>query len=178
MRRKITIPITTTATAYTANDVLFSPVNVENAAVRLGGDVKIISASLISKADKCPSVDLVFMEEDSLPGLNVAPGSVITTGGATLRSILVDNHVCGIVTLDEVTDGNTGALGGDAGNETYISTKTNVDLVVSTSLGNEGFSSTQTPEDPLSTNFHVFGVTKSAVTSTTTTDFTLILDIE
>jgi hypothetical protein len=165
MRRKITIPLTTTASAHAAEDVIFLPTEVKNAASRIEGDVKIISASLISKGDKCPSVDLVFTEKGDGTLAQLGVGDNIGTGGGTLRSSLLDNQICGILTLDEVTDGNTGALV-----STYVSTKSNVDLVLSTSL--------KVAEYPNPTSFHVFGITKTAVTTTAVDDFTLILDIE
>lgn len=165
MRRKITIPLTTTAAAHAAGDVIFLPTEVKNAASRIEGDVRIISASLISKADKCPSVDLVFTERGDGTLASIVIGGAIGAGGLPLRSKLLNKQVCGILTLDEVTDGNTGALGG-----TYVSTKSNVDLIISTSL--------KGAEYPNPTSFHVFGVAKSAVTPTATDDFTLILDIE
>jgi hypothetical protein len=165
MRRKITIPLTTTAAAHVAGDVIFLPTEVKNAASRIEGDVRIISASLISKADKCPSVDLIFTERGDGTLSNIAIGGAIGAGGTPLRAKLLTDQVCGILTLDEVTDGNTGALGG-----TYASTKSNVDLILSTSL--------KLAEYPNPTSFHVFGVAKSDVTTTATGDFTLILDIE
>jgi len=165
MRRKITIPLTTTASAHVAEDVIFLPTEVKNAASRIEGDVRIISASLISKGDKCPSVDLVFTEKGDGTLATVSIGDPIATGGLALRPKLISDQICGILTLDEVTDGNTGALGG-----TYVSTKSNVDLILSTSL--------KGAEYPNPTGFHVFGITKTAVTTTATDDFTLILDIE
>lgn len=141
------------------------PTEVKNAASRIEGDVRIISASLISKGDKCPSVDLIFTEKgDGTLGL-VTIGDSIATGGVGLRPKLISDQICGILTLDEVTDGNTGALG-----STYVSTKSNVDLILSTSL--------KGAEYPNPTSFHVFGVAKTAVTTTAVDDFTLILDIE
>lgn len=165
MRRKITIPLTTTAAAHAAQDVIFLPTEVKNASAKFGGNVRIISASLISKADKCPSVDLVFTEKGDGTLSTIGIGDVIGQGGPTLRSKLNADQLCGVVTLGEVTDGNTGALG-----STYVSTKSNIDLILSTSL--------LTPEHPNSESIHVFGIAKSAVTPTATTDFTLILDIE
>lgn len=165
MRRKITIPLTTTAAAHVAEDVIFLPTEVKNAASRIEGDVRIISASLISKGDKCPSVDLVFTEKGDGTLGAVIVGDGIASGGVGLRPKLINDQICGILTLDEVTDGNTGALG-----STYVSTKSNVDLILSTSL--------RVAEYPNPTSFHVFGVAKTAVTTTAVDDFTLILDIE
>jgi len=165
MRRKITIPLTTTISAHAAQDLIFGQTEVENVATRLGGDVKIISASLISRGNKCPSIDLVFSENghEALAGETIgSPLSFI--GTANLRTILFNSRICGIVTLDEVTDGNTGALPGN-----YISTKSNIDLIVSTGTNKS---------NDLSTSFHVFGIAKSDVTTSQTSDFTLILDIE
>lgn len=171
MRRKITIPITTPIGGYSADRLLFQPVEIENAATTLGGNVKIISASLISKAGSCPSVDLVFLEEGG-DILGAVEGNALTN--PAVRAHLLTHHVCGVVTLDEVTDGDSGALGSTGLNPTYISTKSNVNLVASTSLG----STTVKSEDPLSTSLHVFGITQSAVASLSTTAFTLVLDIE
>ncbi len=141
------------------------PTEVKNAASRIEGDVRIISASLISKGDKCPSVDLVFTEKGDGTLSTIGLGDGISQGGSSLRSKLNADQLCGVVTLAEVTDGNTGALG-----STYVSTKSNVDLILSTSL--------KGAEYPNPTGFHVFGITKTAVTTTAADDFTLILDIE
>ena len=141
------------------------PTKVENVANRLGGAVKIISASLVSEANKCPSVDLIFSEKgDGTLAGGIIGDPLSAIGISNLRAVLLNSRVCGIVTLDEVTDGNTGALPGN-----YISTKSNLDLIVSTGTDKS---------NDLSTNFHVFGISKSDVTTSQTDDFTLILDIE
>ena len=165
MRRKITIPITTTAQDYEVGELLFEPVEIENVSTTLGGNVKIISASLISTANKCPSIDLVFIEESG--SIGALPGLLLDN--AAFRTLILTKHLSGVITLDEVTDGETGALG-----TTYISTKSNVGLITSTAQGSPDIDSS----DPNSTSFSVFGVARSAVTSTSTTDFKLILDVE